>query len=378
MNVRGRNLSAISGLIVFLSMAVYGLGSVDRTTTGPTKFAGWTGTTSSTDQSDSAAMTPDDDVAVRLLAKSVRASTELSFYATVVSSTSLGAQTVSITHIAGHGTRVVDGASTQWLADGSADEFAQAGKSLTMLATNYRVIRDASRDKVIAHRPAAAINALDTQGRTVARFWIDQATGLLVGKETLASNGLVRASYEFTSFELARKSSAPGPDQVDTWGSAINAAQLRELRQSGCGCPDALPKNLILLETRVSKVPTPGSDAPAIHQVFSDGIAAVSLFFVPGSLTEAQAQELTSAGFRAADHTASAAWIRPARWNNDVWTAIWEDHGRIVTAIVSGSADDQRTLEMIVSAESPQVNLDESTVMGRVMLGWQRLVGLLG
>ena len=378
MNVRGRTLSAIAALFVVLVTAAYVLGTVDRGTAGPSQFAGWTGYASTINQSDSAAMTPDDDVAVRLLAKSARASTQLSFNATVTSWTPLGARQVSITHSAGRGTWVIDGGSTQRLAEGSADAFTQAGKSLRLLATNYRVIRDASRDKVIAHRPAEAVNALDTQGRTVARFWIDPATGLLIGKDAFSVNGTVRASYEFAALEVVRGSFTPSPTQTDSWGQAIGAAQLQRLRQAGCDCPDALPENLSLLETHVSQATTLGGGAPAIHQVFSDGIAAVSLFVVPGVLNDQDAQSLRSEGFHLDDPASSGVWVRAAGATDDSWTAVWADKGHIVTAMVSGSVDDQGTLEMIVAAESPKVSLGDSTVMGRVMLGWQRLVGLLG
>ncbi len=377
MNVRGRTLSAIAALFIVLFTAAYVLGTVDRGTAAPSQFAGWTGYASSINRSDSAAMTPDDDVAVRLLAKSAHVSTRLSFNATVTSWTPLGARQVSITHRAGRGTWVIDAGSTQRLVEGSTDSFTQAGKSLSLLATNYRVIRDASRDKVIAHRPTAAVNALDTQGRTVARFWIDPQTGLLIGKDAFTVNGSVRASFEFTALEVVRGSFAPAPTQTDSWGQAIDADQLQRLRRAGCGCPDALPENLSLLETHVSKAATVGGGAPAIHQVFSDGIAAVSLFVVPGSLNDQDAQSLRSAGFHMDDAASSGVWVRAAGTTDDSWTAVWVDRGHIVTAMVSGSVDDQRTLEMIVSAESPTVSLGESTVMGRVMLGWQRLVGLL-
>lgn len=331
MNVRARTLTVASGLFVLLTLAVYALGSVDRAMTEPSQFAGWTGQASIADQNDVAAMTPDDAVAVSLLAKAVRA----------------------------------------------AGGFAEAGVSLSLLATNYRVIRNASADAVVAARSSLAVDVIGDSGRTVARFWLDARTGLLLRKDGMAANGSVSSTHEFTSLDLVRPAFALAPTNADSWGSAVPAQQVTTLRQSGCDCPDVLPGNLSLLETHVSKHAVGGLDR-AVHQVFSDGIAAVSLFFVSGSLASSDAQALTRIGFRPKSDTQSSIWIRPAQTSNDAWTAVWENDGRIVTAIVSGTTDDRRRLEMIVSAESPHMRVDDLSLVGRMIRGWQRLVGVLG
>ena len=377
MNVGARSLTLAGGLVVVVILAVFALGSVDRTPPESSQFAGWTGRVSIADQKDSAAMTPDDAVAVSLLARAVRAASALSFYATVKSSTLAGTSAIALTHVSGGGTRITDGDGAQWLPAGTAGGFAEAGKSLSLLATNYRVIRNASADTVVAHRSSLAVDAIDDSGRFVARFWMDARTGLLVRKDTMAPNGSVSETYEFTSLDLVHGSFAPLPTKADTWGAAVPAHHMSKLRQSGCGCPDALPGKLSLLETHVSTHVIGGLDR-AVHQVFSDGIAAVSLFFVSGSLATADTESLTRIGFRPMSDSPSSVWIRSAGTSNDSWTAVWEKDGRIVTAIVSGAADDRRTLEMIVSAESPRGSVEDTSLVGRMMRGWQRLVGVFG
>ena len=83
-------------------------------------------------------------------------------------------------------------------------------------------------------------------------------------------------------------------------------------------------------------------------------------------------------GFRGEGSGPSSIWVRPPGAASETWTAVWEKNGRIVTAIVSGTADDRRTLEMITSAESPALSGSETSLMGRMIRGWQRLVGVLG
>ena len=305
-------------------------------------------------------MTPDDDAAISLLAKAVRAASATSFIATVKSSTPLGSSRVTLTHVASGGTSVTSGASTTWLPAATQGEFVEAGRALSLLATNFRVIRNAALDAQIAHRSALAVDAFNDNGDVVARFWFDASSGLLIRKDTLAARNVVVSTYEPVG---------------GSWGPALSQRQLSQIRLEGCGCPDALPGKLSLLETHVSTSPL-GGTGRAIHQVFSDGIGAVSLFFITGGLVDEVA--LVRIGFRGEGSGPSSIWVRPPGAASETWTAVWEKNGRIVTAIVSGTADDRRTLEMITSAESPALSGSETSLMGRMIRGWQRLVGVLG
>ena len=375
MNVRARYVTLASGLLVLVTIAIYALGSVDAGTSGPNQFSGWTGQITKVDEVNSAAMTPDDDAAISLLAKAVRAASATSFIATVKSSTPLGSSRVTLTHVASGGTSVTSGASTTWLPAATQGEFVEAGRALSLLATNFRVIRNAALDAQIAHRSALAVDAFNDNGDVVARFWFDASSGLLIRKDTLAARNVVVSTYEFTSLSLVRNAPASARPVGGSWGPALSQRQLSQIRLEGCGCPDALPGKLSLLETHVSTSPL-GGTGRAIHQVFSDGIGAVSLFFITGGLVDEVA--LVRIGFRGEGSGPSSIWVRPPGAASETWTAVWEKNGRIVTAIVSGTADDRRTLEMITSAESPALSGSETSLMGRMIRGWQRLVGVLG
>jgi len=374
-NVRARYVTLASGLFVVVAMAISVLGSVDAGTTGPTQFSGWTGQITKVDEVNSAAMTPDDAAAISLLAKAVRAASSTSFTATVKSSTPIGSSRVTLTHMSGGGTSVMNGASTTWLPAATQGGFVEAGKALSLLATNFRVIRNAALDAQIARRSALAVDAFNDNGDVVARFWFDASSGLLIRKDTLAPRNVVVSTYEYTSLSLVRNAPASARPVGGSWGPALTQSQLSQIRAEGCGCPDALPGKLSLVETHVSTGPI-GGTGRAIHQVFSDGIAAVSLFFVTGGLVDEAS--LVRIGFRREGSVPSSVWVRPPGAASDAWTAVWEKNGRIVTAIVSGTADDRRTLEMITSAESPALSGGDPSLMGRMIRGWQRLVGVLG
>lgn len=339
-------------------------------------WTGWTGRVDPSATADMAAMTPDDAVAVALLARSARTATKLAYSGRAETTQGEKRTTADLTHVPGRGTIVTAVSPTPGKAalapDGRSGTLADDGRVLDLLRIHYRVLRQADLDEAVGGRAADAVVAVTADGSVAARFWLDHATGLLLRKQLLAPDGSVLRSISLTSVRLGLPKSTSIPATTnDRFGTRLDDKALAAERAQGCPCPDALPGGLALVETRRSTAGTVLA-APVVHQVFSDGLETVSLFSVAGLLTDTDASDLGARGFTAEGAGTGTAWVRAG--DGSAWTAVWVTGGQVLTLVVSDAEDPASTASAVLQALPPSGEQDGS-LLSRIARGWTRIFG---
>jgi sigma-E factor negative regulatory protein RseB len=363
------------GALALTSLAVLGSTSSSAEADG---WSGWTGRVDSSAVSDRAAMTPDDDVAVTLLARAARASAEVAYAGRTTTVDRTTTTTTDLVHVPGRGTlALVDGATegARFAPDGRSGSFADAGRQLALLRVNYRVLRQADLDATVAGRPAEAVVAVDADGALAARIWLDQATGLLLRKELVGASGVVwsRAGFDSISYATPDPGALPRSATSD-WSAPLDAAGLKAARQAGCACPDALPGGLSLVDSRRAAAGTVASE-PVVHQLFSDGLESVSLFSLAGTISSADADGLRSRGFARTELDGRYAWVRGGDWRSSAATVVWSCSGSVLTLVTDDAQQPLATAAAVLAALPPDPDDGEISLVGRIVRGWDRLTG---
>ena len=376
-----RGLVAAGAVIAAGALAIAGLaaiGSAPSTTTSTAAgITGWTGRVDDISVSDKAAMTPDDAPAVALVSRAATAAGSQAYSGSAVS-VERGARVVTqIVHIPGRGTILrAEGASKSTFApDGRSGSFADVGRVLTLLAVNYRVLRQADLDTQVAGRTADAVVAVDAEGRVAARYWLDHATGLLLRRELVTRAGAVWSSTAFSHLSLGVPVDTAVPAQTtDVWGTPLAASGLASARAGGCPCPETLPGGFTLVDTRTSR---PGTIAPSavVHQMFSDGVVTVSLFSMPGALADSDAPGLTTRGFASATVGSTPVWVRGGTRAQSTYTVVWGSSGQVLTLVTDDSADPSAVGTAIVGALASTSPTSDTSFWSRVSRGLHRLLG---
>lgn len=371
-----RVLLGLGAALGLLALAVVGLAALGSQPSAQLSggWTGWTGREDPAATADLAAMTPDDAVAVALLARAATATARQAYSGRAESVDADGTSTADLAHVPGRGTVVTALTPTPGAPalhpDGGSGSLVDSGRPLALLRVHYRVLREADLDERIAGRPADAVVAVGEGGAVAARFWLDHATGILLRKQLVAADGSVLATTGFTTFRLGvdGRTSIP-PTTTDSFGAVLTSAKLAGARSGGCACPEALPGGLTLLETRQAAAGTVTS-APVVHQVFSDGLRTVSLFAMPGAVSDADAADLRARGFTARVVGEGTAWVRGGR----AWTAVWQHDAQVLTLVVTDAEDPTRTATAVLEAMPPAADTRVSFAE-RVRRGWDRVTG---
>jgi hypothetical protein len=368
-----------AGLGALAVCGLAALGSVPATTVGTDAWTGWTGRVDPAAIADRAAMTPDDAVAVTLLARSAKASFTVPYSGRAVTWDHSGTTTTDITHLPGRGTvwQVVGApASTvRFSSDGRSGSFADDGRQLAVLRDNYRVLREADLDTTVAGRAAEAVVAVDADGTLDARYWLDAKNGLLLRKELLDAKGMVRNRTGFDTLKLGVRADVVVPKaSKDEWVELLSTAGLASARTRGCACPESLPGGLALLEARRAPAGTVSS-MPVVHQLFSDGIATVSLFSIEGSLSEADTGGLIARGFTRQQLGDHFAWVRGGTATSPGVTVVWACKTYVLTLVSDDAEDPLATAGAVVAAFPPLPDPEDSSLWSRISRGWHRITG---
>jgi len=354
------------------------LGTADGSTSAD-GWSGWTGRVDTVSAADHAAMTPDDPVAVELLARSAKAASTVAYRGLAVTWDSSGTVSTDLTHIPGVGTiAVLAGAPSsqaRLAPEGRSGSFADDGRPLALLRDNYRVLREADLDTLVAGRPTDAVVAVDAAGVLEARYWLDHATGLLLRKELLDAAGAVRQRTDFTSLTLGVPPGTAVPAQAqDAWSEALAGPALLSARSSGCACPDSLPGGLELVDSRRAPAGTVSS-TPVVHQLFSDGLTSVSLFSLAGSISTEDAAALVTRGFTREQLAGSYAWVRGGTASSPTATVVWVCRGSVLTLVTDDAVDPRSTAAAVLAAFPADPDPASTSWWARVARGWDRLTG---
>jgi len=239
-------------------------------------------------------VTADDDTAVKLLARAERAPRSVPYSGAQFVSSWGSRGTMSLVaevrHWPAKGTAVRLGNSSSGIhgevfqgdpGDASGGAAQAGGGPLGLVARNYDVYREQSSsvagrraDVVVAYRPK--------DGTPAARFWLDEATGLLLRREVYDSRGSTVRASAFVDVSVGSVAYGghlpPMPPRRDT--QPVSAARLAELRAAGWTCPDELPLGLHLFDARE----TADAAGTIVHLSYSDGLSTVSVFEQRGHL----------------------------------------------------------------------------------------------
>jgi sigma-E factor negative regulatory protein RseB len=374
---------AAAGLGAVAVCSLAALGSVPASTMGSDGWSGWTGKVDTAAVSDRAAMTPDDAVAVALLTRSAyataKAASTVAYAGRAVTWDSSGTTTTDITHLPGRGTvsRTVGTlpADARFSPDGRSGSFADDGRPLALLRDNYRVLREAELDATVAGRVAEAVVAVDADGTLDARYWLDKGTGLLLRKELLDAHGRVRNRTGFESLRLGVPTDAVVPQATkDPWTEALGAAALVTARARGCACPESLPGGLALLEARRAPAGAVAT-MPVVHQLFSDGVATVSLFSIEGALSQADTDGLVARGFTRQQLGDHYAWVRGGTSSSATTTVVWACKTAVLTLVSDDSEEPLAMAGAVVAAFPPVPDPEDSSLWSRIARGWHRITG---
>lgn len=234
----------------------------------------------------------DSDEAIAWLRKAADAPNRVSFRATQFV-TSWGPQGASsamlqILHAAKQGSRIsVLGAGASQGAQGFVQRAGHSrrpavdGGPLSLLTETYD-LRLAGTEEVIGRR-AVLVEARRSDHTLAARFWIDQATGLLLQRHLFTMDGvdLVRATvYTTLRIEPDDFLSHLPPALPDDSVESLGTGGATELRAEGWNCADRLPDSLKLYDAH-------RDSEGSVQLSYSDGLFAVSVFEQRGRLDPA-------------------------------------------------------------------------------------------
>lgn len=180
--------------------------------------------------------------------------------------------TLRVTHTAGRGT-VVTGSSGSTFAPASAAALRISSPTvLDLVRRSYRVVVVGAQQ--VAGRPATVVEARRTGGSAVVRFWLDDANGLLLRRETRDARTVRRVGFVRLDLDAPPPMHPPPAAPVALGDPAVAGTVAGTQRLGG----------LTRLDVRTLDAGTDAAADAGTHATYSDGIAAVSVFAQPGSL----------------------------------------------------------------------------------------------
>jgi hypothetical protein len=198
-----------------------------------------------------------------------------------------------------------------WFVPLPAADLAKAHKGLSRLEEKYQVAVTGSQQLLDRDCTTLEITAR-AGGGLVERLWIDDASGLLLRRETYAGDELLRmVSYLALDLNPRRTPRGAPTAQRATRGqrpsmvrrsqevAEVDSADLEVLRDAGWTVPTALPGNY----RAESSFAVSAGDSQPLQVVYSDGLYTMSLFEQSGrpnwDTLPPGAQETTDLGFKA-------------------------------------------------------------------------------
>jgi hypothetical protein len=198
-----------------------------------------------------------------------------------------------------------------WFVPLPAADLAKAHKGLSRLEEKYEVAVTGSQQLLDRDCTTMEITARDGGG-LVERLWVDDASGLLLRRETYTGGELLRmVSYLALDLNPSRTPGGADTAQRATRGqrpsmerrsqevAEVDSADLDVLRDAGWTVPTALPGNY---RAESSFAVSAGGSQP-LQVVYSDGLYTMSLFEQSGrpdwDALPSGAQEATDLGFKA-------------------------------------------------------------------------------
>lgn len=263
------------------------------------------------------------------------------------------------------GTTVATSTTAATAAGRMPDESA-----IHLLAAHYRL--GGWSDVRAAGRLAAVVQASRGDGTVAARWWVDDATGLLLAQQTFDPAGdlLVAAGFSVvevgpaadldldpvdlsgTTTAIAPTASFPAPSPPIT-STALTLSNAPQLARAGWSCDERLA-GLALVRLRSDGAAEPG----AVHLVYSDGVSTLTVHEQRGSLAAGPDGSSWDTGLGAWTRTGSADM------------ASWQSGDRVFTVATDGAS----SLLAAAVGSLPHEPSRDRTTMERIREGWGTLL----
>lgn len=229
---------------------------------------------------------------------------------------------------------------------------------LDLLTRGYSL--SGSTGSTVVGRPVTVVEATPIAGTSThvaARWWVDNATGLLLWQETYDANGAVAVASGFTSLRLSTQPvfipHLPPRLATSTTTASLTLSSVSDLTTQGWYCQGQLA-GLSLVRLRSDEA----TDPDALHMVYSDGVATLSVFEQRGTLGEPPAGSRLDESLH--------VYVR----DGTPTMATWRSGDRVFTVMTDGSPD---LLRAAVAALPHQV-VEAPTTMDRIRAGWGHII----
>jgi hypothetical protein len=203
----------------------------------------------------------------------------------------------------------------------------------------------------VAGRRATVVEARAAHGVVAKRWWVDDATGVLLWQESYDDERLSTAAG-FTDVEVVPWASVSQPRLAARLATSAASTAAARLAGSGWSCADEMA-GLDLLEVSTD---TP-DDPRSVHAVYGDGASTVSVLQRHGRLSGAPAGARWDDRMQAWRHGGAVRW------------ATWQSGETVYTVTTDGPA----SLLGRAVATFPHAGPVETTTLGRVREGWSRI-----
>jgi anti-sigma factor RsiW len=229
---------------------------------------------------------------------------------------------------------------------------------LSLLSRNY-ALRGAT-DAEVAGRHATMVEAVrrDLSSGVLARWWVDNETGLLLWSETYDRSGALTLASGFSHVQITSGQDSflnhlPPSLTTSVTTATLTLSHVDDLSSHGWFCSGELA-GLSLVRLRTGA----GAEPAVVHMVYSDGVSTVSVFEERGRLTAPSPE---------------------ARWDNDLQayvrpgastSATWQSGDTVFTVVTDGPA---ALLAQAVQALPHGKTLTPTTIE-RVHAGWVRII----
>jgi sigma-E factor negative regulatory protein RseB len=271
-------------------------------------------------------------------------------------------RTVGISHQPGSGTLLevedaADGGQAAGFVIGAEQPAISPAAILGLLASSYRLA--VTGTEPVAGRSAVVIGATDDEGRPMARFWVDAATGLLLRREVFDANGQLQRSsgFEQVTMTVGRVQHLP-PLLPAAHGPGLQQVDLATWCRRGWTCLNSIGR-LQLVDAR----PVEDTGSSTLHLTYSDGLNVVSVFEELGRLPS---QPLAGSAAAVVDgHPVRVFTGSPER-------VVWSGAGQVFTVVTDAPPE---VVEAVVAALPHSTSAD--TLWSRLHRGGARVVSWL-
>lgn len=309
----------------------------------------------------------DQTPAVTALHRAVEAPQHVSYRAArVVNSvdgTAVDSYRLEVEHVSGYGTTFTvpkpGGADVTTFVPATGSMTELEGMPVDALLESYDL--SVERTQIIDSRRVTIIDACQ-HDQLMARFWVDDASGLLLRKAMYVGNDVVRwsglANFQPIVSEASKVEAmqqAPAPMRTNA-SQVLSSAQASALSDEGWICPARLASDFDL--SLLDQVDTDGN---TMHVGYTDGLSTLSVFEQHGTLDPA-----TLAGFEERLVGGQLVYLRTGLPT----LAVWQSGDTVITIVTDVP---QQRVGALLQALPHLPMTSGSGVTGRIGTGLDKL-----